>query len=154
MKRSNHFVSAVVVLAAALFCGCSNPRAVTGADPNLTAAGEIVLRAAIRHGVSDYIEAHGAGAAIRAKSLIDDLLLVVNSDASTTLGALKELAYSKIPAEFSPIEQQDARDVIDLVALAIQNRIGDGALNGQAIVDLRDVLGSIAYVAGRYVPPG
>jgi hypothetical protein len=139
----NRFILALV--AAAALTGCSVPKA--NVDPNLTAAGEIVLRIAIRHGIADYIDKHGPGAAIRAKALVDDLLVVVNSDSETTLGALKELAYSKIPAEFSPMDQADARDVINLVAAAIQQRVGEGKLNGDAIVKLRDALEWISQAA-------
>lgn len=142
----------LAVSALSLIAGCSVPKASTTSDPVLTAAAQTALRIAIRRGVATYIDKHGVGAALRAKSLADDLLLVLTSDSSTTLATLKELAYSKIPAEFSPLDQQDARDVIDLVALAIQQRIGDGALNGHAIVDLRDVLGTISYLAGSYMP--
>lgn len=111
----------------------------------LTAAGQIVLRAAIRHGVSDYLTKH-PGSAARAKGLVDGVLAVVNGDATTTVGALKEFAYAQIPASFAPADAQDARDVIDLVAVAVQGYVGNGQLNAQALVDIRDVLGTISYV--------
>jgi hypothetical protein len=141
-------------LAALALTACSVPKANVAADPNLTAAGEIVVRMAVRRGVSDYIQKHGPAAAVRAKALVEDLLLVVNADANTTLDALKAVAYSKIPEEFSPIDQADARDVIDLVALAIQDRIGAGVLDPNARMKLRDALSWIAEAAAFYSPPG
>jgi hypothetical protein len=134
--------------------GCSQPKAI---DPNLTAAGEIVLRAAIRHGVQDYIGKHGAtqvaDRAARVKALLDDVVLALDGDPEVTLGKLKELAYSKIPAELSPMDQMDARDVIDLVAVAIGGYIGQGTLNPDAIVKLRDALQWISQAAGLFAPP-
>jgi isopentenyl diphosphate isomerase/L-lactate dehydrogenase-like FMN-dependent dehydrogenase len=91
--------------------------------------------------------------AARAKALIDDLLLVVNGDSAVTLAGLKELAYSKIPAEFSPLDVQDAHDVIDTIALVIQQRIGEGELRGDAIVFLRDVLSTVSAAAATFAPP-
>jgi hypothetical protein len=135
--------------------GCSQPKAQV--DSNLTAAGEIVLRAAIRHGVQDYIGKHGASQvadrAARVKALLDDVVLALDGDPEVTLGKLKDLAYSKIPAELSPMDQMDARDVIDLVSVAIGGYIGQGTLNPEAIVKLRDALQWISQAAGLFAPP-
>jgi hypothetical protein len=150
MKR----LIAAAAFAALALSACSEPKAMTQADPNLTAAGEIVVRMAVRRGVAEYIGRHGPQTAARVKALVEDLQLVVSGDASTTLDALKAVAYSKIPEEFSPIDQADARDVINLVALAIQDRIGAGELNGAALVKLRDALDWIAQAAALYPPPG
>jgi hypothetical protein len=141
--------------AALLMSACSVPKA--GVDPNLSAAGEIVLRAAIRHGVEDYIGKHGssqvADRAARVKALLDDVVLAIDGDPEVTLGKLKELAYAKIPAELSPMDQMDARDVIDLVAVSIGAYIGQGTLNPEAIVRLRDALQWISQAAGLFAPP-
>lgn len=135
--------------------GCSVPKA--GLDPNLTAAGEIVLRAAIRHGVTDYISKHGAGQvldrAARVKALLDDVVLALDGDTDVTLAKLKEVAYAQLPAELSPLDLADARDVIDLVAVSIGGYIGQGTLDPAAIVKLRDALGWIADAAALYAPP-
>lgn len=141
-------MKALILAAALALVGCSTPQAAP--DPTLTAAGQIVLRAAIRHGVSDYIDKHGVKQAVQVKAVADDILAVLNSDTSTTLAALKELAYSKIPPTFSPLDQQDAHDLIDLVALAVQQYVGTGQLDPRAVVDLRDVLGTISFLAGQY----
>jgi hypothetical protein len=134
--------------------GCSVPKA--GLDPSLTAAGEIVLRAAIRHGVTDYISKHGAGQvldrAARVKALLDDVVLALDGDTDVTLAKLKEVAYAQLPAELSPLDLADARDVIDLVAVSIGGYIGQGTLDPAAIVKLRDALGWIADAAALYAP--
>lgn len=135
-------------------CGCSAPKAQL--DPNLTAAGEIVLRAAIRHGVADYIASHGASKtlerAARVKAVLDEVLLVVNGDADVTLAALKEHALAAVSSELTPLEQQDAKDVINLVGAAIEGYIGQGSLNPAALVKLRDALTLIADAAATFAP--
>jgi hypothetical protein len=135
--------------------GCSQPKAQL--DPNLTAAGEIVLRAAIRHGVADYISSHGPSKtfdrAERVKAVLDEVLQVVNGDADVTLANLKAIALAAVSDELTPLEQQDAKDVIDLVGTAIEGYIGQGTLNPAALVKLRDVLTMIAAAAAAIVPP-
>ena len=148
---------AIAALAAILVAGCSVPKAGIAADPNLTAAGVIVLRAGIRHGVEDYIRKHGAGQvlerATRAKALIDDVLVALDGDPEVSIGKLREFAFSKIPAELSPMDQQDARDLIDLVATSIGAYVGRGTLDPAAVVKLRDALGWISQAAALVVPP-
>lgn len=132
--------------------GCSVPKAELAANPALTQAGEIVLQAAIRHGVTDYLAKH-PGSIGRTKAIVDGVLAMVNGNATTTLGALKEFAYAQIPATLSPLDAADARSLIDLVAVAVGQYVKEGELNGQALVDIRDVLGTISYLVEHYTPP-
>lgn len=147
----------LAAVAALALSACSVPKASVQADPALMAAGQAALRIALRRGVADYIERKGAALApdraARAKALVDDLLLVVNGDSAVTLAGLKELAYSKIPAEFSPLDVQDAHDVIDALAAVIEQQIGTGELRGDAIVFLRDVLSAVSAAAATFAPP-
>lgn len=155
MKR---LATLVLVAAATLLAGC--PTETAGnlkPDPNLTAAGEIVVRMAIRRGVSDYIAKHGvsqaADRAARVKAVLDDVLLAINGDGEVTLAGLKAAAFAAISDELTPLEQQDARDVIDLVALALQGYIDQGTLNPAALVKLRDALSWISAAAATFAPP-
>lgn len=146
----------LAALAACLtLTACSTPTA--GLDPNLTAAGEIVLRAAIRHGVADYISSHGPShtfdRAARVKAVLDEVLLVVNGDTDVTLATLKERALAAVSDELTPLEQQDAKDVINLVGSAIAGYIGEGSLNPGALIKLRDALNLIAQAAATFAPP-
>jgi hypothetical protein len=155
-SRNGRGLIAAIVAAAALFIGgCSVPKA--DVDPNLTAAGEIVVRMAVRRGVSDYIAQHGPTKAVdraaRVKAVLDDLVAAANGEQSVTLAALKSVALNAISAELTPLEQQDARDVIELVALAIQGYIGQGTLNPEALVKVRDVLAWISQAAATFAPP-
>jgi hypothetical protein len=134
--------------------GCSQPKAI---DPNLTAAGEIVLRAAIRHAVADYISSHGVGAAVdraaRAVAVLDDVLAVVNGDQEVTLESLRATFLASISSELTPLEQADAKDVLELVGRYIHANIGEGKLNGAAIVKVRDVLDLVRQAAALAAPP-
>ena len=120
-------------------------------NPALTAAGQIVLQAAIRHGVTDYLTRH-PGSIGRTKAIVDGVLAVLNGDQQTTVGMLREFAYSQIPADLPPLDQADARSLIDLVAVGVQQYVGDGQLDSRALVDLRDVLGTISYAVATYAP--
>jgi hypothetical protein len=146
---------ALAASALALLTACSPNQ--TKVDPNLTAAGEIVLRAAIRHGVGDYIAKYGPTKALdraaRVKAVLDDLVAVANGEQSVTLESLKTVALNAISDELTPLEQQDARDVIELVALTVQGYIGKGDLNPDALVRVRDVLELIAQAAATFAPP-
>lgn len=145
--------SLLLAALATILCGCAPQRANLQANPVLTQAGLIVLQAGIRHGVADYLAQH-PGSIGRTKAIVDGVLAVVNGDATTTIGALKEFAYAQIPASLPPLDQQDARALIDLVAIGVQQYIGDGQLDAKALVDLRDVLGTISYAVEHYVPGG
>lgn len=139
---------------ATLIAGCSTPSAHTTTNPALSEAGKIVLRMAIRRGVTEYIAKHSPTSALekaaRVKAVIDEVLLVINGESTTTLDALKAVALASISAELTPLEQQEARDVIELVALAIQGSIGDGDLDGTALVKVRDALDWISQAAATY----
>jgi hypothetical protein len=147
----------LAALAAVALTGCSTPKDSLATNPALTEAGKIVVRMAIRRGVSDYIASHGPSStlarAVRIKAVLDDVVLAINGDPSTPLAALKAVAYSKISPELTPLEQQEARDVIDLVATVIDGYIGQGTLNGDAIVKVKDALDWIAQAAALYSPP-
>lgn len=146
-------MKAMLLAFALTLSACSVPTANLQANPALTAAGEIVLQAAIRHGVSDYLAKHPASIG-RTKAIVDGVLAVIDGNATTTVGALKEFAYAQIPASLSPLDQADARSLIDLVAVAVQERVGDQQLDSRALVDIRDVLGTISYAVEHYAPGG
>lgn len=157
MKPIPTCIKHLVLIAALALSGCASTSQTASQianDPVVAAAAQTTLRIAVRRGVADYIERKGqpatAARAARVKALADAILAATGGDNSVTLAALKSLAYAKIPADFSPLDQQDARDVIDLVALAIEQRIGTGELQGDAIVYLRDVLGAVSQAASSY----
>ncbi len=145
----------LTILGAFTVTACAPQKANLVTVPALTPAGLAQLRVAIDLGVSLYLGKH-PGSIGRAKLIAEGLLSLLKSDPNetTSVAALEAFAYAKVDALVPPADQQAAHDMIQSVAMLVQQYVGDGQVNGQALVDLRDVLGTISYAVEHYVPTG
>lgn len=147
---------ALVLAALALaLTACSVPQANLKPIPTLTPAGLAQLRVAIDIGVSVYL-GHHPGSIGRAKLIADGMvkLLAADQNSTTSIAALENFAYEKVDMLVPPADRQAAHDMIQSVAILVQQYVGSGELNGQALIDLRDVLGTISYAVEHYAPGG
>lgn len=126
-------LSLVIVLA-----GC-----VTSSDgsSNLTPEGQLALqtsvRIALRHAVIDSPRAAEKAANIRA--IVARLHAVASAE--STLAALKaEVGAELDKLNLTPLERADAEDLLTLLAVALESRLGPDALQSAGLVRIKEFL--------------
>lgn len=126
-------LSLVLVLA-----GCVNaPDGSSGLSPEGQLALQTSVRIALRHAVADSPRAAEKAANIRA--IVARLHTVASAE--STLAALRaEVSTEMDKLNLSPLERADAEDLLTLLSVALESRLGPDALQSAGLVKIREFL--------------
>jgi len=127
---------AVLILAAVL-AGCA-----TTPTAEQQALIDVSTRIAIRHFLDDPRAAEKAGNIRVVVARLHGILT-----AESTVGALAAEVQKEIDKlGLTPIQAADAKDLVTLLAVSLESRIGSGQLNEDALVKTRDFLAQLLSV--------
>jgi hypothetical protein len=147
----------LVLASVTTLAGCSTPTARADDPGSVIAITSVKLVA--RQAVARYIQEHGPGAAFdratRVKRVAEGVLSVLEGDTEVTVTALKAAALAAIPSTYTltPADQLLARDLIDALGALITKYVGEGKLDPQKTVVVRDALVWIVDAAAYFAPP-
>ena len=124
-----------------ILCGCVTT---TDGQSRLSPEGQIALetsvRIAVRHAIADSPRAQEKVQHIRA--IVARVQAVTSAE--STLAALKEEVKNEIgKLELSPLDKQDAMDLIELFAVALEARLGPDKIQAEGLVKINEFLGLI-----------
>jgi hypothetical protein len=109
----------------------------SGLTPEGQLALETSVRIAVRHAVADSPRAAEKAAHIR--SIVARLQSVTSAE--STLAALKDEVVIEIDRlQLDPIDRADAVDLLNLLAVALEAKLGPDALNSAGLVRVNDFL--------------
>lgn len=131
MKTVMNMKLALVVMFTLMMGGCESLANLQG---NSSA------KLAVQYAVLKYTNGEAERAA-SVKEAVDSAIFLLEDDVSATVAALKAAVVASI--DFSSLEAADqflARGVIDAVALELAERVGDGELSGDKLLQVREVL--------------
>jgi outer membrane PBP1 activator LpoA protein len=127
---------AVLVLASFL-AGCA-----TTPTAEQQALLEVSTKIAIRHFLNDPRAAEKAGNIRVAVARVQGILT-----AESTVGALTDEVRKEIDKlDLSPIQRADAHDLLTLLSVSLESRVGEGQLSNDAIVKTREFLAQVLAV--------
>jgi hypothetical protein len=114
---------------------------VTSPDGGLSTEGQLALqtsvRIAMRHAVADSPRAAEKAANIRA--IVVRLHTVASAE--STLAALRAEVITELDKlNLTPVERADAEDLLTLLAVALESRLGPDALQSAGLVRVREFL--------------
>lgn len=115
----------------------TTPSGGTALTPEGQQALEISVQIAVRHAIADSPRAAEKAARIRA--IVVQVQAITT--AASTLGALQaavEVELDKL--QLSPLDRADAEDLLKLLSLALEAKLGSGPLQSQGIVQLNEFL--------------
>ena len=102
--------------------------------------GDASTRLVVQYAVYKYTQGEAEKAA-RVQSAVDNALAVLDGDASATIMALKAAVLAQIDfGKLDPADQFLARAVVDQVGAELAARVGSGELDGDRLLQVRDVL--------------
>jgi hypothetical protein len=121
-----------------LATGCAtNPDGSNGLTPEGQIALETSVRIAVRHAVADSPRAAEKAANIR--TIVARLQAVTSAE--STLGALKDEVIVELDRlHLDPIDRADAVDLLNLLAVALEAKLGPDAINSAGLVRVNDFL--------------
>jgi len=106
-------------------------------SPEGQLAVETSIRIAVRHAIADSPRAAEKAAHIRA--IVARVQAVTSAE--STLAALRDEVKIEInKLELSPIDHQDANDLLDLFAVALEARLGPDAIQSEGLVCVNEFL--------------
>jgi hypothetical protein len=152
-----HLILAALVVASVALAGCSVPKARADDPGSVIAITSVKLIA--RQAVARYIQERGPGAAFdratRVKRVAEGVLSVLEGDTEVTVVALQAAALAAIPSTYTltPADQMLAKDLIDALGALIRQYVGDGTLDPEKTVVVRDALVWIVDAAAYFAPP-
>jgi hypothetical protein len=125
-------------LVALLLAGCvTSPDGASGLSPEGQLALQTSVRIAMRHAVADSPRAAEKAANIRA--IVVRLHTVASAE--STLAALRTEVITELDKlNLSPLERADAEDLLTLLAVALESRLGPDALQSAGLVKVREFL--------------
>src|ERR1043165_8764916 len=121
-----------------ILAGCvTTPDGHSGLTPEGQLALETSVRIAVRHAVADSPRAAQKAANIR--SIVARLQAVTSAE--STLGALKsEVLIELDRLQLDPLDKADAVDLLNLLAVALEAKLGPTVLNSEGLVRVNDFL--------------
>jgi hypothetical protein len=129
-----------IILAAlvTLLTACaSTPGGGSGLSPEGQVALDISVRIAVRHALADSPRALDKVQNIRA--VVARLQVVLTTD--STLAALTAEVSTEIDKlGLAPIDKADAQDLLQLLSVALESRLGPDALRSEGLVRVNDFL--------------
>jgi hypothetical protein len=122
----------IVSLIAIVITGCaSTPGTGSGLSPEGQAALDISVRIAVRHALADSPRALEKAQNIRA--VVARLQTVLTSE--STLSALTaEVSAQVDQLGLNPLDRADAQDLLTLLSVALESRLGPDALQSEGLV--------------------
>ncbi len=129
--RSYLGITALSVLAFILLACQSVPGTHTGLSPEGQAALDVSVRIAVRHAIADSPRAAQKIANIR--QVVARLRVVLTAE--STLSALTAEVSSEVDKlGLSPLDREDAKDLLTLLSVALESRLGPDALQAEGLV--------------------
>jgi hypothetical protein len=121
-----------------ILAGCvTGPDGSSGLTPEGQLALQTSVRIAMRHAVADSPRAAEKAANIRA--IVARLHAVASAE--STLAALKaEVSAELDKLSLSPLERADAEDLLTLLSVALESRLGPDALQSAGLIKVREFL--------------
>lgn len=128
----------LIPLLLSLLTACaSTPGGGNGLSPEGQLALETSVRIAVRHAVADSPRSAAKAANIRA--IVVRLQAVTSAE--STLGALRnEVSAELDKLNLSPLDRADADDLLTLLVVALESRLGPDALQAEGLVRVNDFL--------------
>ncbi len=125
-------------LLALLLAGCvTTPDGTRTLSPEGQIALETSVRIAVRHAIAD--SPRGAEKAQHIRVIVERLQAVTG--ATSTLAALKAVVNVELGRlNLSPMDMADAQDLLNLLAVALESRLGPDALQSAGMVKVNDFL--------------
>lgn len=138
MKLKIYFLSLLTIM---LLGGCvTTPDGHTGLTPEGQAALDVSVRIAVRHAVADSPRALEKAANIR--QVVARLQSVLTAE--STLAALTaEVSAEVDKLGLSPLDRADAQDLLTLLSVALESRLGPDALKSEGLVKVSDFLAAV-----------
>lgn len=130
-------IISVIILSLMISACQTTPSGGTALTPEGQQALEISVQIAVRHAIADSPRAAEKAARIRA--IVVQVQAITT--AASTLGALQaavEVELDKL--QLSPLDRADAEDLLKLLSLALEAKLGSGPLQSQGIVQLNEFL--------------
>lgn len=125
------------ILTLILLTGCVTTPTSSGLSPEGQLALETSVRIAVRHAVADSPRAAEKAQNIRSIAL----RLQSVTSAESTLGALRVEVNAELDKlNLSPIDRADADDLLTLLTVALESRLGPDALKSEGLVRVNDLL--------------
>lgn len=136
MRANNLALSFLIVL----LTGCVSTPTGSRLSPEGQLALETSVRIAVRHAVADSPRAAEKAANIR--NIVARLQAITSAE--STLAALEAEVSAEIDRlNLTPIDKADARDLLRLLTVALEARLGPNALNSEGLVRVNDFLSMI-----------
>lgn len=125
------------ILTLILLTGCVTTPTGSGLSPEGQLALETSVRIAVRHAVADSPRA--AEKAQNIRNIVVRLQSVTSAE--STLGALRVEVNAELDKlNLSPIDRADADDLLTLLTVALESRLGPDALKSEGLVRVNDLL--------------
>lgn len=127
----------LIPLLLSLLTACASTPGGNGLSPEGQLALETSVRIAVRHAVADSPRSAQKAANIRA--IVVRLQSVTSAE--STLAALRnEVSAELDKLNLSPLDRADADDLLTLLVVALESRLGPDALQAEGLVRVNDFL--------------
>jgi hypothetical protein len=116
---------------------------------------KLATRVAIQYAVGKYIERQTPAARVEKAQRIFAAVATIEELAgsdSTTVDALRAYIAQRLD-HLSPADRLAVGTIIDLASEVLKERVGDGVLDGDKLVKVREVLAWVSEAASAYAPP-
>lgn len=124
-----------------MLAGCvTTPTGSNALSPEGEAALQVSVRIAVRHAVADSPRA--AAKAQNIRHVIAQLQGVLTAE-STLVGLKNEVSAELDTLGLTPLDRADAQDLLDLVAVALEARLGPDALKSEGVVRVSEFLSMV-----------
>lgn len=117
---------------------------------------QLAARVAVQYAVGKYIEKVSPIDKVeKVRRIIETARLVsqLAENESVTIDSLRAYVAQRLADRLSPADRLLAGAIIDAAAIELKNRVGDGVLKPDQLVQVREVLTWVEEAATAYAPP-